>query len=555
MNDKFTIKKPVYKVYGLAKKKTLHKRIADVQQRVTKGKKYLSQEEVQKLIHELEIHQIELEMQNEELRLTQQELVKSNDRFADLYDFAPVGYVTINNKGLILEANLTLTNMLGIEKSLLIKKRLSDYIVPEDQHKYYKYIHNHLNIKGHHSIELRLREKVSGYFWSKFDGATVEGVDVNNRQIRFAISDITSLKLVAKELRENENKLQSLYTAMNEGVCQHEIVYNLAGSVVDYRILNVNPSYETITGLKKDNVIGRLASELYGTGEPPFLDVFAKVASTGESIVFETFFPPLQKHFHVSVFSPEKGKFATVFSDITHYKKIEAELKSSSEKIELFAYSVAHDLKNPADGLHGLTKLLSKKYKDKMPGEGKHLCDQIALSAERISTLAETINIFVAAKETPLSIEKISLKKIFIMIREEFSSQLHERSIKWIEPGNLPETIYADRIAILRVLRNLIDNAFKYAGKNLSRIEIAYTGTGDFHILSVKDDGKGIKNEDAKNIFGAFKRHADVGEIHGTGLGLTIVKELVELHKGEVWVEPNPKGGTIFNISISKYLL
>ena len=80
----------------------------------------MSPEEARKLVHELRTHQIELEMQNEELRRAQDELVESRDRYSDLYDFAPVGYVTVSHKGLILEANLTLADMLRVERRALV---------------------------------------------------------------------------------------------------------------------------------------------------------------------------------------------------------------------------------------------------------------------------------------------------------------------------------------------------------------------------------------------------------------------------------------------------
>ena len=234
-------------------------------------------------------------------------------------------------------------------------------------------------------------------------------------------------------------------------------------------------------------------------------------------------------------------------------KEAEEALNKSSEKIKFFAYSVAHDLKNPAIVLHGLTKLLCKKYAFILTGKGRHLCGQIQRSSERVMTLADTINIFISTKETPLKIEEISLKEVLQIIREEFSTQMNIRSIKWDESEGLPDTILADRISILRVFRNLVDNAMKYAGNSLSRIEIGYKDTGDFHVISVTDDGKGIKNEDAKKVFGIFQRQADSKEVQGTGLGLAIVKEIVELHKGEAWVESTQQNGTTFYVSLSKH--
>ena len=175
------------------------------------------------------------------------------------------------------------------------------------------------------------------------------------------------------------------------------------------------------------------------------------------------------------------------------------------------------------------------------------------LLREQIAALAEKINTYISAKEVPLNIERVRLKEITTMIREEFSTQLNLRSIKLLGPESLPE-IMADRISILRVIRNLVDNALKYGGNNLSEIEIGYKESHEFHILFVRDNGVGLKQEEFKDIFGLFKREKTSIGIKGTGLGLAIVKEIAEQHQGEVWAEHGPKKGIIFYISISKSL-
>ena len=125
--------------------------------------------------------------------------------------------------------------------------------------------------------------------------------------------------------------------------------------------------------------------------------------------------------------------------------------------------------------------------------------------------------------------------------------------IKWVEPETIP-IIRADRVSILRVLRNLVDNALKYGGEELSRIKIGYGSTEEHHILSVSDDGVGIKGEDTEKIFGVFQRNETSKGVEGTGLGLAIVKEIAEKHKGRVWVEPGVKKGTTFYLYISRDL-
>jgi PAS domain S-box-containing protein len=129
--------------------------------------------------------------------------------------------------------------------------------------------------------------------------------------------DITARKQVEAALRESEQKYRSLYASMMEGVALHEIVYGETGQALDYVILDVNPAYESITGLSRENVIGGKASEVYGTVEPPYLGIFSEVVVLNKPTSFETYFEPMGKHFNISVFSPGRNKFATVFEDIT----------------------------------------------------------------------------------------------------------------------------------------------------------------------------------------------------------------------------------------------
>ncbi len=139
-----------------------------------------------------------------------------------------------------------------------------------------------------------------------------------------------------RTLRESEERLKTLYATMSEGLANHEIIYE-GGKVVDYLITDVNPAYEKITGLVTGHVSGRKASEVYGTGSPPYLDIYAKVASGGPPEYFETYFPPMKKHFAISVFSPGKGKFATMFTDITERKQAEEKLiRARDEWVETF---------------------------------------------------------------------------------------------------------------------------------------------------------------------------------------------------------------------------
>jgi light-regulated signal transduction histidine kinase (bacteriophytochrome) len=239
--------------------------------------------------------------------------------------------------------------------------------------------------------------------------------------------------------------------------------------------------------------------------------------------------------------------------DITYRKKAEKALEESSQKLKFFAYSVAHDLKSPAIGICGLTKRLSKHARDVLDEQGRTYCDQIEKVSEHIGSLVEKINIYIATKETAPVIETTNIAEILRMLRDEFSAQLSLRRIDWFAPESEVE-IEADRLSILRIFRNLIDNALKYGGESLTRISIGYEDSESLHIFSVSDNGKGLEQTDSKKIFGLFQRKETSRGVEGAGLGLAIVKEIAEQHGGRVWVEPIGKKGTTFYVSISKNL-
>ncbi len=239
--------------------------------------------------------------------------------------------------------------------------------------------------------------------------------------------------------------------------------------------------------------------------------------------------------------------------DITERKQAEETLKKHSEQMKLFAYSVAHDLRNPAIGIYGLTKRLHEQFRDVVDEKARDYCDKILDAAEQIAALAGKINVYISSKEIPLNIESVKLREILQIVRDEFSAQLDIRQIGWSQPEGIPE-INADRLSILRILRNLVDNALKYAGDGLGEIRIGYERSDQFHIISVSDDGVGIKGEDTDNIFEVFQRNKTSRGVEGTGLGLAIVKESAESHGGEVWVEPGREKGVTFYVSISSDL-
>jgi signal transduction histidine kinase len=230
-----------------------------------------------------------------------------------------------------------------------------------------------------------------------------------------------------------------------------------------------------------------------------------------------------------------------------------AEIEKRKDELELFAYTIAHDLKNPAVGISGFVNLLVEKYQDKIDDKGRVYCDQITRAARQIEALITDINDYVKSKKVTLHFEELDIKRVIGEIRDELTPVLENRHIRWTEPDTIPQ-IVADESAILRVFRNLIHNALKHGGNRLSKLSIGYGADDDFHIFSFKDDGIGIRKEDSETIFQMFRRLPRSRQTEGSGLGLTIVKDVMEAHQGKVWVQSEPNKGATFFVSISKKL-
>ena len=216
------------------------------------------QVDIRGLVHELEVHQIELEMQNEELVQAQVELEKSRDRYVDLYDLAPVGYLTLNDKGVILEANLTATSLLGVERKKLVRQRLSNFIFSEDQNTFYFFSKKLFEAQIQQAEEVRLTRKGPGgeRVYVLLEGLTTTS-ESGEIVCHLSISDISKQKAAEQALAESELRFRT----MSDFTQDWEYWLNPAMEYV-----YISPSCEAISGYKPEDFRsepGLLAKILY----------------------------------------------------------------------------------------------------------------------------------------------------------------------------------------------------------------------------------------------------------------------------------------------------
>ncbi|MCC7573127.1 MAG: PAS domain S-box protein [Candidatus Methanofastidiosum sp.] len=223
----------------------------------------------------------------------------------------------VDNNGNILYVSPSCERITGFSPKLFIEdnKLLEKIVLKEDRPEVSKHLKEAFKSNTSYSLDFRIISNDGKEKWIEHKCQPVYDEQSNLIGRRASNRDIT------------EGKYRSLYLLMNEGMALHQIIFDNENNTIDYLVLDVNPSFERITGLEREKIIGKKATEIYGTDKAPYIDIYYKVANTGTPTKFEIDYGPMQKSFSISVFSPEKNKFVTVFEDITKRKKAEESLK------------------------------------------------------------------------------------------------------------------------------------------------------------------------------------------------------------------------------------
>ncbi len=196
--------------------------------------KEMPPQDLHRLIHELHVHQIELEMQNDELRRAQVELEDSRRSYVDLYDFAPVGYFTLSPKRLIVRVNLTGAGLFRATRQHLMKSRFSQFVSADSQDGFFKHCRQVLDSESGQSVELQLMRQDGSQFWGRLDSIVARDDQGDSSQIRTSITDISLRKEAEQKLCVYQDKLRSMAIELSlaEERVRSQIAYDLHESLL-----------------------------------------------------------------------------------------------------------------------------------------------------------------------------------------------------------------------------------------------------------------------------------------------------------------------------------
>ncbi len=365
-----------------------------------------------------------------------------------------------------------------------------------------------------------------------------------------------------ESLRRSQKQYRMLFDRMLDGYALHEIICDDDGRAIDYRFLDINPAFETFTGLGRD-IIGQRVLKVLPLTEHHWIDIYGKVALTGEPIQFENYSQGVGgKWFQVVAFSPAERQFVTIFQEVTRRKQIEEErealideLEAKNAELERFVYTVSHDLKSPLITITGFLGFLER---DAMAGNFERLKDDMARISNAATKMQQLLDELLELSRIGRMMnppEQVPMGELAREAVDMIAGQLNERDVQIeISPALLqPDgpTVYGDRLRLYEVLENLVDNAVKFTSDQPDpRVEIGVRRDGDETVFYVQDNGIGIEPPYHNKVFDLFEK-LDVGT-RGTGVGLAIVKRIVEVHGGRVWVESQGAGqGSTFCFTLA----
>ncbi len=509
-----------------------------------------SEVESLRLIHELEVHQIELELQNEELQHSWAEAEVANDKYIRLYDFAPSGYFTLSSKGEIIELNLSGARMLGKDRQHLKNSLFGFFVSEETKPIFSLFLEKALTSKAKESCEVMMDKADSLPFYVFLTGV----VSDDEKHCLITAVDITERKQAEQVVKESEQKYRTVFAVERDAIF-----------LIDREtqaILDVNDAACRLYGYSQEEMLTFINSDISSEPEKTKLATIEfndRIELRYHKKKDGTTFPV---DVSASIFMlKEREVILAAVRDISARKKAEAELENfaralqslNAQKDKFFSI-IAHDLRGPFNGFLGLTKLMAEEFPDLTQGEIQKIAVSMRNSATNLFKLLENLLEWSRSQRGLIKCEPESFL-LMPMIGDSMDTLMdtaHKKGvgISYEIPDNLE--VFADEYMLASTLRNLVSNAVKFSSNGGSVTIAAKSTPSNLVEISVSDTGIGMSSRMVDDLFridAQTNRKGTDGE-PSTGLGLLLCKDFIEKHGGKIWVESEEGKGSTFRFTL-----
>ncbi len=414
-----------------------------------------------------------------------------------------------------------------------------------------------LKAEGSMTFETKFENKLG---WSFPAEKTANYVEFDGKEYDFAfVRDITERKRVEQELHESEQRYRLLFSEMILGFAVLEAIYEDDGKVIDFRYLEANPAFETHSGISGDRVVGRTISEVFPDFDPFRMEMYAKVATTGESVHFESYTRHMQKWLEVTAFRTRQGQLAVMFADISNRKQAEAATQKAREAAEdasraksEFLANMSHEFRTPMNGVIGMTELL---LGTELTADQRQFCEIIRTSGQALMTVINDILDFskIEARKMELETADFDPHSILEYVAELLAVPAQQKGLELTchAAADIPFLLRGDAGRLRQILVNLVGNAVKFTPQGEISIRAEIEAGDDRTVtlrFTISDTGIGFPQSKASKLFEPFVQ-ADGSRTRrygGTGLGLTISKRLVEMMGGQIGATSEEGHGSTF---------
>ena len=231
------------------------------------------------------------------------------------------------------------------------------------------------------------------------------------------------------------------------------------------------------------------------------------------------------------------------------------QLEHSNEDLQQFAYVASHDLKEPLRMINSYTKLIEKRYNHLLDDTGKEFMYFVIDAVKRMETLLDDLLDFSKAGTQEAPKEAISIESVMALVEANLRHRFELLNAKMIVKNENFPSVRVHRTQLLQLLQNLLSNGVKFKGDRDPVVIVSSEKKENGYVISVKDNGIGIADENKKKVFEMFKRLHTRDEYEGTGIGLATCKRIVSSWGGDIWVESEVGQGSTFFFSIPNFVI